>query len=464
MAIFFYARYTQSAGYLDRDGLSLLLIMVGALFFYFAPNFHLKIGRWDIGWLLAALLILAIEALLYLEWWWVGAAFLLTILAAYVVFEFFARLYQRTQVSLKEDEELSTWAALPRNVAPSLKKIDWRPLAVIIGLSALFLIPNPGLAKQAFSLVRGTLATFGEGEVIAEMGGLSPADIIFGFHLFLIPLMLGLWVTARRCRHGDILCLSWFVALFLGSLFARRIIIYTAPAVCLLCGLGLAYLWDSTGQALLRLLRRIQAALTAVPGVLLIWTWIESPAFIRRLIRAGTVLLLLLLIFLSSYQAYFQGSNLIVAASSHWHEALVYLGDNSPQDAVVMTQWTYGFYILDIAERRPVVDGGLYGWDEKRMQDIGRAYCTNDTSEAVQIMRQYQADYLIFAKSDIQVLPIITEYGLGKGYGDGTSVPPEMENSLYNRSLFGEFEAEDGLQVFYRDLESEVVILALRQE
>ena len=149
----------------------------------------------------------------------------------------------------------------------------------------------------------------------------------------------------------------------------------------------------------------------------------------------------------------------MTAANNSWQDALIYLRDNTSEEAVVMSWWDYGYWILDLAERRPVVDNGFYAYDLERLQDIGLAYCTTETSEAVQVMQKYGADYLVFSEMETAILPSIARFGLGEEYGDGHSIPPELESSLYAQALSADFQSDQGLKLVYQN--EEVVILGL---
>jgi asparagine N-glycosylation enzyme membrane subunit Stt3 len=162
--------------------------------------------------------------------------------------------------------------------------------------------------------------------------------------------------------------------------------------------------------------------------------------------------------------AYHLGDNGRLAAGTEWQAALTFLREETPQDAIVMSWWDYGYWILDMADRRPVVDNGYYGWDEKRLEDVSLAYCTSDPSEAARVMQEYGADYLVFSRLEVRTLPVITEYGLGESSGDGLSVPREMRDSLFYQSLYGGFKDGGGLTSVYPSsdmADPEVVILKL---
>jgi hypothetical protein len=176
--------------------------------------------------------------------------------------------------------------------------------------------------------------------------------------------------------------------------------------------------------------------------------------------------LLVVLLLVSTYSAYYYGSDDRVAANTDWEAALAYLKHDTPEDSVVMSWWDYGYWILDMADRRPVVDNGYYGWDQQRLEDVGLAYCTTDPSEAARVMQKYQSSgggyhpvYLVFSRVEGKMFPI-PRYGLG----DNGIVPNDLKESLYYRSLQGTFQSGGGLKRVYPSADvkaPQVVILAL---
>jgi len=239
-------------------------------------------------------------------------------------------------------------------------------------------------------------------------------------------ILLGLYVALKFHRPADIFCLSWLVALFVLSLFARRVILYVTPAAAILSGLALAAFFD------FRYTRRLE----------------------RNIQKVVAVIILAILIALSPL-SYSLGSDPRMAPNNNWYDALIYLRENTPPGAVIMSWWDYGYWILDVAERTPVVDNGLYGHGTESDHDVGRAYCATQPSEAIQIMQKYGASYLVFSKIEVNILPTITYLATGRPY-DASSLPREF---LYYRSLWGDFQSEAGLKVVHQN--PEVVILGL---
>jgi hypothetical protein len=398
-----------SAGYLDRDGLSVLLLAVGAFLFYLAGVWHIKLWGRDVGWLIAGAGVLVAEALLYLEWAFVGPALLLWVIAACFVGRFLLRYYEHTET--KPDAM--------RRLRGAISKVNWRTFALIVVANALVAGLNFHLTVSWYDTAIG-LVQEGATSTILEARGLGFTDLI-GYQFFIIPMVLGLYVAWKKRAESSIFFSCWFIGLFVLAFFSRRILILAAPAACLLSGVGLAFLWD----------------------------WVKHQQF-RMLKWVGLGAMGALAILLS-----FSSANLLAAEPGMspdrgWQDAFAYLRDETPPNSVIMSQWTWGYWILDLGQRRPLMDNGYYGWDSEKMCDVWLAYFTTDPAEAAEMMKKYGADYLI----------------VWQGLANFPA------NSLIVRSLNGEFESGSGLEVVYRSptepnsrfpSEPEVVILGLTQ-
>lgn len=440
------AFFVQAAGYLDRDGLSILLITTGALILPLSGDRHWRIRGLDLGWVTATLAILAIQVLLYLEWMWLGPFVLLVVLIAALATEISLLFYRRMFSGLRAEEDPVTLAfgllkRLPGSLFDALKISNWRPVALVTGLSISVAATRPGLYDEAIGLLRDSLT--GKAYV-AELRGISLYDLI-GYGLLIIPFLVGLYISLRNGRRGDFLCVGWFVSLFFAGLFAKRLFLYAAPAVCIISGVGLAWFIDFGA------LRISRANLT--------FAFSDFAAFFPYARAGVAVILLSLVVVLGTVSAYHVGSDPRISADSDWQAALLYLKDNTSEGAVIMGWWDYGYWIRDIAERQPVVDNGVHS--DEADHDVAVAYVTTEASEVVRIMQKYGADYVIFSRVEYPILSTITDYALGQAYGDGKSIPKEMKDSIYSRSLKGDFQSSDGLQLIYPDpgAKAEVVIL-----
>jgi len=443
--------FLQVAGDIDRDCLSILLIMIGAFVFYFTRDWHWKIRGFEVGWLLGVSAVLAIEVLVFIEWLWLGVVLLIGVLVAFTAVDILIGFASRLVPSLMTEEDPLALPMVfikkaPASIGAAIRASNWQTLAVVLVLSGLVGAARPGLPymyQEAGQLIRDTLSGT---STAAELQGMTTGDL-FTYGLLTIPLVMGLYITVRNHRRRDLLCLSWFGCLFLAGIFARRLFLYAAPAACILAGLGLAFLFDlGKGK-----LSRLDLEMAFV-----------DPGRLRRYDKlVVAVLLVLSSLFLSSFSAYRLASDPIVAADNDWGAALTYLRESTPKEAVVMSWWDYGYWILDVAEREPVVDNGIH--DDARDRDIALVYVATDDSAAVRVMQRYGADYLVFSTVEYRILPQITGLGLGESFGNGSSIPKKMKNSLYARSLSGT-ELGGGLKRVYPSPEvdkTDVVILRI---
>jgi len=429
-AIMSHAFVIGGAGYVDRDSLSMLLVMAGAFLFYISYRWRLVVRGRDAGWLAAGLGVLLIEVMISLEWAFAGRVLLLALIAAYFLVRFLVGFSVRR---VPQPDIKGRFSA-------AIKEVSWRAFAVIVAGNIVWeslilggvLGVEPGFLSK-FATMMGIIEAGGSGEFvsgarISEMMRMKPFDdIILGYHFFLIPIAAGLYVTWTRRDEGGIFFICWFAVLLILSLFARRILLYAVPAASMLSGLGLVYLWE-----------------------------VEVAPQQQQLKKAGVAILICLSLVLATSVAYHIGS--AMAAPEEWQDAMAYLEDNTPEDAVVMSNWTYGYWILDLGNRRSVIDNGYYNYDLDRLRDVATVYFTSDTAEAVEIMEKYDAEYLIFTKDDV------TSYA--STILDWAEFDEEYDsflpNSLVVRSIDGLLKPEEGLEVIYRSpTHSRIVILGL---
>jgi len=415
-----------AAGHIDRDVLSILLLMIGAFLFYFSRGWQFRIGKRDIGWLLAGLGVLGVEGLLYLEWSFVGPVLLLVVLAVYFVVRFLVEYTNRLQ----------TEPGTMRRLTAAIREVNWRTFALIIGINIVVVAGLHSQAASWYDLAVEIIRSGGRSNIDEMQGVWARGFMDFvNYHFFLIPMAVGLYVAWKRKDEGSIFFSCWFLCLVALSMYSSRILIHAAPAACLLSGVGLAFLWDWGGRSWFKPLLKRFAVVTMV-GLMIIFSFVIS---------------------------YNIGSSPRMAVHEDWQDALTYLRDNTPEDAVIMTWWDYGYWILDLAQRRPVVDNGYYGWQYKTLRYIKKAYLSTENSKAVQIMEKYGADYLIFSELDLDAAPAILAWPDRPQTIDG-EYEEFPEDSLVVRSLNGEFESGGGLEVVYRSApNSEVVILKLTQ-
>ncbi|MCL0066095.1 hypothetical protein M1N79_04385 [Dehalococcoidia bacterium] len=450
MAFLPHALFFQAAGYVDRDPLSILLIMSGAFAFYLLKGWQWRIGKVNVGWLLGGILVAGIGQLIYLQWVWVGRWLMLFVLGV-----FFVSLLGRGLFGIRQARSADQGNApgFPRRMVDrgiaAVRESPWRLFLVVMGLSGLFTLAGAGLdafiSRAAWSgqtiaqhlpeveYVPGIAEAIAFEMPIAELQSLSLGHIHGFYQFFLIPLIVGIFVALLRRRQGDLFCLSWFFGLLILSLFAERILISAIPAVCILSGIGLAFIFKRWS---LRPILRYSQTFMAVALI--------SVLFFSAILGARVL-----------------GDGRMVAPNTNWQSALTFLRDETREEAVVMSWWDYGYWILALGQRRPVVDNGFHGWCEERLRDIGLAYITDDPYEVVRVMGRQGADYFVFSTMEMDIYSVIARAAFSGREDISRTDDLVIENPVYGLFLLKDIMVKGPLEVAYRN--SEVVILRIRE-
>ena len=444
----------QAAGYLDRDCLSLPLVVGGVFIFYFLSDPRTSMGLGRFNWVPGALAVIGIEILLYVEWGLMGSVLLLMILVSFFLLQGLNNLMARVLPSvLREEDPVRMLRIFGRGALRSLpgafERSSGRVLAAVLALNLAALAFRPALFGSLYHYAASILTGAPAGEwsamSAAEMRPMAAADIL-QYSVLLVPALVGIYICARRRNSADLLVLAWFAVLFLAGLFAGRLFLYAAPSICILSAVGFAALLDPKG---------IRPSLAHIFALVFV-----NPRDLVPYLRIGLAILVIMLTVSGSIAfAYSFASSPPTAADDEWHDALLWLRDNTDHDAVIMTWWDYGYWVLDLARRVPVADNGRHPPDIDA--DIARVYCALDDSEAVGIMTHYEADYLVFSMVETRILRAISFRALNVAYGDGTSIPGELRHSLYARSFADAFHSDSGLERVYRSPDSSLVILTL---
>lgn len=75
-----------------------------------------------------------------------------------------------------------------------------------------------------------------------------------------------------------------------------------------------------------------------------------------------------------------------------WLQALVWMRDNTPEDAVVVSWWDYGYWIETVANRTTLADGATM--NTRQISQIARVMMYNQ-SDSIPILKKYNATHII---------------------------------------------------------------------
>jgi dolichyl-diphosphooligosaccharide--protein glycosyltransferase len=251
-------------------------------------------------------------------------------------------------------------------------------------------------------------------ESVAEHRPATWASFFHESGILLFLSIFGFVFVAQRARDSDIFLLLFGLSsvYFAGSLV--RLTLILAPALSILAAVTMVEL--------------------AKPAVDIIR---EAAIFPRRKVRfsarvgrefGAAILLVLILVIVPTFarittQAY---SPATVVTSSFptspkegeeqnyqdWLEALSWMKENLPRDAVVMSWWDYGYWITTYAEKRTLADNGTINSTQIAM--IARAFILNETM-SVPILKEYNVSHIaVYAAWDKSQQQQIQFYGVGE--------------------------------------------------
>lgn len=217
-------------------------------------------------------------------------------------------------------------------------------------------------------------STSGGGEIwpnvlytINELSPLSFSGIgqrFYGLLVFLpavlsIPVvMIRDWKTKRR--EVDILMFVWFVAMAVATFKSNRFFIFLSIPLCYFFALFL-------GEIALALIKEKLNGLKRITGTLVYFILIGL--LTQTVLKSGIA----------------QAESIRPIMNDSWHDALVYVDKNTPQNSILNSWWDQGSWIRYYANRKVVFDGQsqyppLVYW-------MARALIEKDEQKAIRILQ-----------------------------------------------------------------------------
>jgi len=249
---------------------------------------------------------------------------------------------------------------------------------LIVGLGAKFwTVLNPS-TRLELPLV----------ESVAEHRPATWATFFFEFGIISLLGIFGFFFASQRLRNSDIfLILFGLSSLYFASSLVRLTLIL-APAMSLLAAVTVIEL----GKPSVDILR-------------------EAVIFPRRKTRfvakvgrefGVAILLILLLIIMPTFyrasEAAYSPATIVTSSlptveqqPSDWLEALTWMKENLPKDAVVFSWWDYGYWITTMADKRTLADNGTI--NSTQIATIAMTFLSNET-KAVPILKKYNVTHV----------------------------------------------------------------------
>jgi dolichyl-diphosphooligosaccharide--protein glycosyltransferase len=348
------------------------------------------------------------------------------------------------------------------------------PAGLALLLGALFTLvahqvkirtPSP---KQTLALIKALLAIVVLGLAAASFGLVSPVSLryltvvypfqrsanplvesvaehyiptgfeyVASYGLFLFLAALGVVVSFRRRGLEHLLALLLgILGLYLASSFSR-LMVFSSLALAVLGGLGFTELTTSLLRPTTTVAakRRVRAfglrsevkVLYALIVIILVALPAVYPPNRGWLDIADTPVALA------------NGASSFRVSLPDWVDALNWLRENTPPDAVIASWWDYGYWITVMGNRTSLADNATI--NGTRIALLGRMFISNET-EALEILRKLRADYVLIFLAGQRVRDpagTATYYVLGGG-GDESKKQWFMRIAGLNESnyLYGD--------------------------
>lgn len=287
-----------ASGNIDRDGINVLLVVAAVIYWY-----ELK-DRYPIT---AALAATAFIEILVFEWVWVGRVIIIAVITAISIA---LLLFKQVKYSISAKVSL---------------------FLLILWNAGLWMAHNT--LRQTNGIVNTAVEYSNPGHEIAEVHGLDLATVISSYGFWMLFLVFGVIVAFMNRRDNKTLVwLVWFALLAVTGVFVQRVLVYAIPSVIMLTTLGVyKAIWFIRHPSIIKEDKKRLAAILAV--------------------------VIFVVSITSVYQAYKIADNRGMAPNQDWVSALHYIRDNTPADAVIVTQPNYWKWVYDLAERQYTIDG-----------------------------------------------------------------------------------------------------------
>jgi len=245
---------------------------------------------------------------------------------------------------------------------------------------------------------------------VAEHATTTTAQSFFFLSILMIFAGIGVWLIFRNKDgirlyaskiHGDMIVFALifsFLGVYVSSAFVR-LELFASISVIIFASIGISILASeifkskkSKDKKILKPNSRIIKISFVITIIVLLMlpatlpvrgNWIDSVKAPPTILNGGT-----------SFNI----------STQDWPNAMEWLKNNTPKDAVIAAWWDYGYWITTLGERISLADNATL--DTKRIQKLGEMLLS-PPDRAIELLNELEADYvLIFiAAQKIQVAP-----------------------------------------------------------
>ena len=260
----------------------------------------------------------------------------------------------------------------------------------VVGIVGLLLVL---LVVGVFGEIGGKFLLFlnpflrGQSPVVGTVGEQFPAiwySFFSNFHVLVVLAPIGAYLAIKRLKSKDVFIVLFAIAAIYGASSYIRLLIIVAPALSLLAGLAITSIFTYAMTILRQPTGKKSRATTLNKwyGILII------------------AIILVAMLPIAYYNVrYANRPAMIVSSSSNyvadipdWREALGWMRDNLPSDAVVGEWWDYGYWINVMGNKTAISDNNTS--NETQIKLIARAFLNNETY-ALEAFKSINVTYVV---------------------------------------------------------------------
>jgi dolichyl-diphosphooligosaccharide--protein glycosyltransferase len=260
----------------------------------------------------------------------------------------------------------------------------------VVGIVGLLLLL---LAVGAFGAIGGKFLLFlnpflrETTPVVGTVGEQFPAiwySFFSNFHILMILAPLGAFIAIKRLKTKDVFIVLFAIFAIYGASSYIRLLIIVAPAIAILAGIAITSIFTFAMTTMRQPTEKKSRAATLNKwyGILVI-----------------VVILAAMVPLAYSNVRYANRPAMIVSSASNyaadipdWREALAWMRDNLPSDAIVGEWWDYGYWINVMGNKSAISDNNTS--NQTQIILIARAFLNNETY-ALDALKSLNVTYVV---------------------------------------------------------------------
>lgn len=263
---------------------------------------------------------------------------------------------------------------------------------------------------------------------VSEHQPTSWSSFYFDLELLVILFPVGLYFCFKRVTNENVFIILYGVTSIYFAGVMVRLMLVLAPVMCILSGIGISNLLNRYMMQFERKKSTVQLIpLLGNPSSMSVQSTGQGNGHSSKPVQShnekkgkkqgdvtmktevATLFVALTSLFFCVYSYHciwvtseaYSSPSIVLSARSHdgsriifddFREAYFWLGQNTPEDARIMSWWDYGYQITAMANRTILVDNNT--WNNTHISRVGQAMASSE-EKAYEIMRELDVDYVL---------------------------------------------------------------------